>query len=173
MRYLLVVVSFLLFSCSGEKEVPYDRLVERDGVVFEVNSTTPFNGFGVEYHPNGQLNYKVNVEDGYGVGNVEVFDSNGYLTSFGRFEKSERTGCWSNLQSNKITSSEWMENDRTHGYGIFWEEEGSEGRGCWISQSPTESVFETGPEVCLERFPNLKEQELSCGEIYLKFNKVL
>ena len=54
MRYLLVVVSFLLFSCSGEKEVPYDRLVERDGVVFEVNSTTPFNGFGVEYHPNGQ-----------------------------------------------------------------------------------------------------------------------
>ena len=53
---------FLLASCS--KSVSSDKLVYRDGFVFEINQQQPFSGTSVSYHPNGQIKEKVNYIDG-------------------------------------------------------------------------------------------------------------
>jgi|TARA_B110000116_G_C16526246_1_gene442243 antitoxin component YwqK of YwqJK toxin-antitoxin module len=49
MKKLLPIIFILIFS-SCSKEVSSDKLVERQGVIYEVNSQTPFTGISVEYY---------------------------------------------------------------------------------------------------------------------------
>ena len=49
MKKLLPIIFILIFS-SCSKEVSSDKLVERQGVIYEVNSQTPFSGISVEYY---------------------------------------------------------------------------------------------------------------------------
>ncbi len=59
MKKLLTILGLvLLVSCSNE--VPSDKLVERNGITYEVNSTTPFTGSSVGYHDNSQLKEREN-----------------------------------------------------------------------------------------------------------------
>ena len=71
MKQLLTTLCLLiLVSCSQQSqdpppedsppEVNSERLVVRQGIVYEVNSTTPFTGSEVSYHENGQLFLKGN-----------------------------------------------------------------------------------------------------------------
>ncbi|SVE32657.1 uncharacterized protein METZ01_LOCUS485511, partial [marine metagenome] len=51
MKQLLTILCLvLLVSCSPPPEVPSDKLVERQGITYEINSTTPFTGIEVSYH---------------------------------------------------------------------------------------------------------------------------
>ena len=78
MKKLLTIFSLvLLSSCSNE--VPSDRLVQRKGISFEINSQTPFTGSSVSYHENGQLEYKGNFKDGKVNGFSERYHENGQL----------------------------------------------------------------------------------------------
>ena len=76
-KILTVLCLVLLVSCSNE--VPPDELVERDGITYEVNSTTPFTGSSVSYHENGQLSTKVNIKNGKPDGLMENYYENGQL----------------------------------------------------------------------------------------------
>ena len=50
MKQLLTILCLvLLVSCSPPPEVPDDKLVERQGIKYEVNSDQPFTGISVEY----------------------------------------------------------------------------------------------------------------------------
>jgi len=57
MDKILNILSFVLLVSCGPKELASDQLVERQGVHYEVNSTTPFTGVVVDYHDNGQLEW--------------------------------------------------------------------------------------------------------------------
>tara|TARA_B100000953_G_C17680365_1_gene311960 strand:- start:310 stop:462 length:153 start_codon:yes stop_codon:yes gene_type:complete len=46
------------------KEILIDQLVERDGISYEVNSTTPFAGVTLDYDENGQLQQRSNYKNG-------------------------------------------------------------------------------------------------------------
>ena len=46
-KLLITLCLVLLVSCSNE--VPDDKLVERQGITYEVNSTKPFTGQSVKY----------------------------------------------------------------------------------------------------------------------------
>ena len=46
-KLLTILCLVLLVSCSNE--VPEDKLVYRQGITYEVNSTTPFTGQSVKY----------------------------------------------------------------------------------------------------------------------------
>ena len=70
-KLLTILCLVLLVSCSNE--VPDDQLVERQGITYEVNSTTPFTGSSVGYHDNGQISSKGNYKDGKLDGLVEEF----------------------------------------------------------------------------------------------------
>ena len=88
MKQLLTILCLvLLVSCSNE--VPSDKLVERDGITYEVNSTTPFTGSSVEYHDNGQLEKRGNYKNGKQDGLFEFFNENGNLTSTQTYRNGE------------------------------------------------------------------------------------
>ena len=64
-------------GCSNE--VPYDQVVLRNGIFYEVNSQTPFTGSSVEYHENGQLSARRLYKDGKREGLAELYYENGQL----------------------------------------------------------------------------------------------
>ena len=89
MSYLLLLLSFLVLASCSQPEILADRLVERMGVTYEVDSDEPFTGSAVEFHKNGQLLSKINYKDGKRDGLFETFFSeNGQL----KFRKNFRDG---------------------------------------------------------------------------------
>ena len=76
MKLLLTIFCLLiLVSCSPTPEVPSDKLVERLGITYEVNSQTPFTGSKVSYYENGKLNERVNYKNGKIEGLIAVSDT--------------------------------------------------------------------------------------------------
>jgi antitoxin component YwqK of YwqJK toxin-antitoxin module len=64
---------------TPKKEVLSYKLVERQGVIYEVNSQTPFTGSSVDYYENGELQSRENYKDGEKDGLWEWFYKNGQL----------------------------------------------------------------------------------------------
>ena len=62
----LLLILLLIVGCS--KTIDVDKLVERGGLYYEINSDKPFSGETVEYFENGQKSeertYKNGFEDG-------------------------------------------------------------------------------------------------------------
>ena len=93
--FIFVVI---LTSCSNE--VPYDRLVERNGLIYEVNSETPFTGKTIEYYFGTNLTQ--DVEDrikstgfynkGLKDGLFETFHLNGQLMTKGTYSTGKKEG---------------------------------------------------------------------------------
>lgn len=52
-KIFLTTLIFSVVSCSVP-EVPIDSLVERNGIVYQVNSDKPYSGKAIEYYANGQ-----------------------------------------------------------------------------------------------------------------------
>ena len=84
-----LTISVLLLVLGGcNNEVTYDQLelVERSGLIHEINSQIPYTGVAVEYHDNGQLSFKGNYKDGELHGLFEYFDEEGNLTETVTYE---------------------------------------------------------------------------------------
>ena len=64
MNKVLFILSLVLLTSCSPKEVASGQLVERQGIKYEVNSTTPFTGVALEYYDNGQLMFKLGFKDG-------------------------------------------------------------------------------------------------------------
>ena len=78
-KLLTILCLVLLVSCSKEvKEIDSYTLQYRDGLVYEVNSTTPYTGISVDYDDNGILVSKTYYKEGR-VGYEEFYYSNGQL----------------------------------------------------------------------------------------------
>jgi antitoxin component YwqK of YwqJK toxin-antitoxin module len=80
MKKLLSLLSILLIiSCSdGLKEISEYKLVERNGITYEVNSNKPFTGIGI-FEETEYVNFsKTYYEEGKVIG-FEEFHSNGNL----------------------------------------------------------------------------------------------
>ena len=80
-KFLPILCLLIIASCS--KEIPFDQLVERNGIYYEVNSQTPFNGASVSYFENGQLKMKSSYKDGCLEGLHESYYENGQLKEKG------------------------------------------------------------------------------------------
>jgi YD repeat-containing protein len=74
---------FLLVSCSNEIEL--NKTVERNGLVYEINNTTPYTGTVFSYHENGQIKSKEIYKDGLKSGVNEYFYSNGQVKQISNF----------------------------------------------------------------------------------------
>ena len=80
MDKILIILSFVFLTSCGPKELTSDQLVERQGAHYEVNSTTPFTGVVVDYHDNGQLEWKTNIKDREKEGLREWYYETGQLS---------------------------------------------------------------------------------------------
>ena len=97
-KLLTILCLVLLVSCSNE--VPSDKLVERQGIKYEINSTTPFTGSSVSYYENGQLMSKHNYKDGERDGLSEWFHENGQLLDRENYKNREREGLSESFYDN-------------------------------------------------------------------------
>ena len=79
MKKLPVLLCVFLLSACAPSEVPSDKLVERNGIKYEINSQIPFTGVSAGYYENGQLKSKVTYKDGKEQGLFEAYRKNGQL----------------------------------------------------------------------------------------------
>ena len=108
MNKILIILSLVLLVSCSSKEIPYENLVVRQGVHYEVNSQTPFTGVSVEYHENGQLNNRTSYKDGKKDGLVEDYYENGKLNNRTSYKDGKKDGLvedyYENGQLNNRTS---------------------------------------------------------------------
>jgi antitoxin component YwqK of YwqJK toxin-antitoxin module len=96
-KLLTTLCLVLLVSCSNE--VPSDKLVERQGIKYEINSTTPFTGSSVSYKKNGQIYWRQNYKNGIEHGLYEMF-SNGQLIRWGNYKEGIEHGPYEMFHEN-------------------------------------------------------------------------
>ena len=104
-KLLTILCLVLLVSCSNE--VPPDQLVERQGITYEVNSTTPFTGSSVGYHDNDQLSVKGNYKNGEKDGLWEGYYENGQLKYRGNYKDGKKDGLWEYFDENGKKDGLW------------------------------------------------------------------
>ena len=98
MKILLSLFCLLiLVSCSNE--VPSDKLVQRDGVVYEVNSTIPFTGTMVSYYE-GKLWFKKNYKEGKPDGLQKEYLENGRLSKKWNLKDGKKDGSYEDYNQN-------------------------------------------------------------------------
>ena len=71
----------LLVLGWGNKDVDYSALERRDGIAFEPDSSNPFNGKAISYHPNGERLYEATFEGGKEEGQIVSWYVNGQKQS--------------------------------------------------------------------------------------------
>ena len=98
--FISFVFLFGLTSCSTETEVLETALLERQGLVYQVNSDTPFTGLVVSYYDNGQYEYKKNLKDGKQHGLYEKFYENGQLEDKRNYKDGKQHGPFERFYEN-------------------------------------------------------------------------
>jgi antitoxin component YwqK of YwqJK toxin-antitoxin module len=100
MNKMLIILSFVLLTSCGPKDVPYKNLVTRQGITYEINAETPFTGSGVWYWSDNQLASKQNYKDGEPEGLWEHYYKNGQLKDNGNFKDGVWEGLWEYYYEN-------------------------------------------------------------------------
>ena len=116
MKKLLIFTSLLmLVSCTYE--VHPTQLVERQGQMYEINSTNPFTGSSVINHYNGQLAERKNQKDGKLEGLSESYYENGQLMESNNYKngKPEDGPEYTYMSSGKLLMSQNYKNGKKHG----------------------------------------------------------
>lgn len=109
-KIFLTTLIFSVVSCSVP-EVPIDSLVERNGIVYQVNSDKPYSGKAIEYYDNGQAEYVETFKKGRVV-QTEFYSSNGALESKGFWKGDEKTGVEEYYENGQLAyKASFDEND--------------------------------------------------------------
>ena len=118
-KIFLTTLIFSVVSCSVP-EVPIDSLVERNGIVYQVNSDKPYSGKAIEYYDNGQAEYVETFKKGRVV-QTEFYSSNGALESKGFWKGDEKTGVEEYYENGQLAyKSTYKNGEVVHEEG-YWE----------------------------------------------------
>lgn len=116
---LLILSSIIVIVSCSVKEVKTDQLVNRNGLDYEINSTTPFTGISLEYHENGQLKEKVNIKDGKANGPSEVYSKEGVIRSKIDWKEGDIVGMMVYFENGQLMKKTGHSNKKPQ--GIFAE----------------------------------------------------
>ena len=58
-----LLLAIFIISCS-EKTIDMEKLQERNGILYEVNTTKPFNGTAIRTYSNGQIKVETKIRNG-------------------------------------------------------------------------------------------------------------
>ena len=100
MKKLPILLCIFLLSACAPSEVPSDKLVERNGIKYEINSQIPFTGVATVYYENGQLMSKLTYKDGKQNGLIESYYDNGQLESKGNWKGGKLNGIYEGYREN-------------------------------------------------------------------------
>ena len=89
--FIFIFIVFI-FSCSKNIEINHNKLVERKGLVYEVNSQKPFTGISIENYLSVNQNdnelqpfKRITYKDGYIINKI-IFHSNGQISELGKYK---------------------------------------------------------------------------------------
>jgi antitoxin component YwqK of YwqJK toxin-antitoxin module len=109
-KIFLTTLIFSVVSCSVS-EVPIDSLVERNGIVYQVNSDKPYSGKAIEYYDNGQAEFIETYKKGRIV-QTEYYSSNGALQTKSFYKDDEQTGVEEYYENGQLAyKASFDEND--------------------------------------------------------------
>ena len=111
----LLITALFLVSCDQQEVattnraapvvVDGSRLVMRNEIAYEINSTTPFTGDVLTYHENGQLSSRAATKDGKLDGITETYFENGKLSYRANTKDGELDGITENYFENGTLKS--------------------------------------------------------------------
>ena len=111
MRKTLLITTALMLVVGCSKTIDVDKLVERGGLLYEVNSDKPFSGEGVSYYSNGQKKSEVTFKDGELDGKWTLWYENGQKSQEEIYEDGkeiERLTWYENGQKEYEGTYIWM-----------------------------------------------------------------
>ncbi len=92
MKYPIPLLSLLVLTACSAPEVLAGKLVERNGVTYQIDSDEPFTGRSVRFYENGQLENRADYKDGQKEGLSEWFWENGNLGQRGNLKDGKKNG---------------------------------------------------------------------------------
>ena len=126
MKRLLGLLLVLGMVGCGQKTVDASKTVDRDGLVYEANSETPFTGIEVHKYENGQKKAELSYKDGKLGGPFTQWHENGQKKGKGAFKDNEPEGLWTEWYENGQTQVEATYKDGELVSATEWDEEGNE-----------------------------------------------
>ncbi len=123
-RIAIVITGVFIYSC--EKEVSSDKLVERNGLTYELNSETPFSGKSVEFFEGGEVKRESkSYKDGKLDGVLKTWFENGQLSSEDLYKNGLANGVFKIWRENgqQLAETSWKK-DKANGQVKFWYENG-------------------------------------------------
>ena len=116
-NFYVFVFLIILTSCSTETEEVFEgSLLERQGLLYKVNTDTPFTGLSVSYYLNTQYLSKQYIEDGKKHGLFEVFYHNGQLEHRGNYKDGKKHGLFEEFYGNgQVKIRENYKDGKKHG----------------------------------------------------------
>ena len=100
MKKLPILLCVFSLSACAPSEVPYDNLLERNGIKYEINSQTPFAGVATVYYESGQLEFKDTYKGGKRNGIYEEYYENGQLDHKTTYKDGKLNGLWEGYTEN-------------------------------------------------------------------------
>ena len=100
MKHTLLIITALMLIVGCSKTIDVDKLVERGGLLYEVNSDKPFSGEGVSYYSNGQKKSEVTFKDGKEDGLSSSWWENGQKKSEVTFKDGKEDGFFTYWYEN-------------------------------------------------------------------------
>jgi antitoxin component YwqK of YwqJK toxin-antitoxin module len=97
--FLVTLLSWYSYSIELP-ETDSSKLFQRLGVVYKINTMTPFTGTSVEYYENGQLHLRKEYKDGKKQGLWEEYFANNQLMTTGSFTNGVMHGLWESFYEN-------------------------------------------------------------------------
>ena len=106
MKQTLLIITALMLIVGCSKTIDVDKLVERGGLLYEVNSDKPFSGEGVSYYSNGQKKSEGTFKDGGYDGKWTYWYENGQIRSEETYKDGKEDGKWTRWHENGQKRSE-------------------------------------------------------------------
>ena len=114
-KLLTILCLVLLVSCSNE--VPPDTLVDRQGIKYEVNSTTPFTGQSVSYDRREVVVERIGYKNGKREGLSKKFFQNNQLEYRKYYKDGKLHGLKEEYYKNgQLKTKENYKHGKKHGF---------------------------------------------------------
>lgn len=132
-KLILTIFLFLIVGCEQERVIDQAQLQTRNGISYEVNSSSPFTGRGFHNYPSGQKAFEYSYVDGVIDGLVTEWYKNGQKKREGDFVDGKQQGIGTEWHENgqkkrevdfvdgkpQGLATEWYENGQKKSEGNF------------------------------------------------------
>ncbi len=126
--FKLLFIALIIFSvsCSKEKIISADKIEKRNGIVYEVNSESPFSGKVIKKYGNGHNKKVTNYKNGIKNGLETIWYKNGQIKEETKYKESKKNGLSIKWYENgqRMEEINYANGDKDS-VSTFWDKDGN------------------------------------------------